>query len=139
MTIMMCNLGMAFELRLKLLLIKTGAEVVKSHNLAQLFSELPCTVRSDLNTVYADVLEKQQLTIVAFKSTRTLKPPKPPDDNRPLNTFGQILKYFDDIGLYSKRYAFESYERDQWNYYFDPPTPLFDLLGKITKYTTEIG
>ena len=139
MTVIMCNLGMAFELRLKLLLIKTGADVLKSHKLARLFLKLPCSVRSDLQAVYADTSKHQEFAIVAFKSTSTPVPPKGPDDNRPLDAFVQFLEYFDDIGLYAQRYAFESYDGCQWNYYFDPPTPLFDLLGKITKYTTEIG
>ena len=137
MTVMMCNLGMAFELRLKLLLIKTGGEVLKSHELLQLFYKLSNAVCSDLNTKYANL--QQPISIVAFKLPHTKEGrPDPPDDNRSLDTLAQFLEYLDDIGLYSQRYSFESFESAQWNFYLDPPIALFDLLGKIARYTAEI-
>ena len=136
-TVMMCNLGMAFELRLKLLLIKTGIEVLESHKLAKLFSKLSSAVRSDLDTEYVNL--QRPISIVALKLPQTKEGrPDPPDDNRSLDTLAQFLEYLDDIGLYSQRYSFECFKSAGWNFYLDHPIALFDLLEKIEKYTAAI-
>lgn len=133
MGILMCNLGMAFELNLKLLILKHEYKVEPVHTLRKLHGRLPFKVRKELNTLYRS--SNGRWRIKAFISTNTPEPPNVSPDDRPLNSLEQFLGWLDYIGMYARRYAFESFDRGQLHYYFDPPTPLFNLWARLDHYT----
>ena len=133
MDILMCNLGMAFELNLKLLLLKHEYKVEPVHPLRKLYERLPFKVREELNTLYKS--SNGRWCIKAFIHTKTPEPPNVSPDERPLNTLEQFLGWLDYIGMYARRYAFENFDRGRLHYYFDPPTPLFNLWARLDHYT----
>ena len=132
MGILKCNLGMAFELSLKLLLIKNNRPVCHSHRFVKLFENLPHSVRKELEQTYQS--NKTPGCIRAFIHTKTPEPPTEEPDNRPLNNLVRFFGWLDDMGMYDRRYAFEKFSRGKYYYYFDPPTVLFDLWREFAEY-----
>ena len=132
-TVLLTNLGFSLELKLKAIAIRVGRPVFHTHNLAFLFEKLPDETRRSLEGLYAE----GEYQFTAYKFTPTPNPPKVPE-SMGLNTLHDFLRYLDVIGLFGRRYSFETYTADEWWVEVEP-SGMVAFLDRITQFSNGLG
>ena len=144
-TAMMTNLGLALELRLKVLHARVKSPIPYTHELVQLYDKLGESVRSKLTGIYEQFLkdwESEEDETDIFRAYVTAKETEEEPSQQPqlssIETLRGLLSYLDDIGLYSRRYSFENYSSHEW--WLTAELEFFSLLlSRLTEYTNELA
>ena len=136
------NLGVALELRLKCLLalhdIEPERRGAQGHYLRKLLEQLPSEMLDRLEAMYRQAMSEKNLTLLAFISTQEPKPPEGPP-NRRLDTLMNFCTYLDeDVGLWSKRFAWEQLD-GKWRHYLNDLDPMLDFLDRSERLAAELA
>lgn len=120
-TVWMTNLGLSFELKLKAMsyLRKGGYRAI--HELNGLYQALDADIQSQLTSVFKQFVQNRlgaNFYDVRRGPSMEDKIPGPRFSREADKSFGDLMKYFDNIKLFMRRYAFES---------FDPGKPWVEL------------
>lgn len=132
-TVLFTNLGFSLELKLKAIAVRVGTPVYHTHDLAFLFEKLPAETKRSLEDLYAE----GEYKLTAFKFTLTPTPPNAPDSVG-LDTLQDFLRYLDVIGLFGRRYSFETYAADEWWVEVEP-NGMLAFIDRITRYSNGLG
>ena len=127
-TALYTNMGMAFELCLKTLLIKSTHESLKGHVLAKIFDKLPERIKAEMEGIF--IAGPREFHIRAYQYN-SKKPDPPPPTN--IKDFRSFLVFLDKITLYDRRYSFEDFSRRNWWIEIDRPATiqLLENLGNL--------
>ncbi len=131
-TVMLTNLGLAFELKLKALHVKSNGSILKTHSLTKLFHKLPLRIRSELERIYTTV------PVFEFTAYRLAKQKPDPPHSQHFDNLSGFLAYLDKIGLYDRRYSFEGYSTSEW-WIEITPEAMFNFMGKITEFSNGLA
>lgn len=132
------NLGIALELRLKCLLaLQDGSR--RGHRLTVLYDALDHSVQSCLEDRFRQTWGTNGCTLVAYVNSATPDPPNRPPD-RPLGRLRDFLEYFDqEMGLWTKRYAWEKASRTVWRHYLDDLSACLEFLDSVNAVATDLA
>ena len=130
-TVMLTNLGLGFELKLKALFARLGIHIPKTHILADLFQNLPKQIKSELERIF---ISGPSYEFIAHMRSND-KPNRPPSN--PITSFRDFLAYLDEIGLYNRRYSFETYSSQDWWIEIEPKS-IFALMNRITEFSNGL-
>ncbi len=144
-TAMMTNLGIALELRLKVLHARVKSPIPLTHELVQLYDSLGESVRLKLTGIYEQFLEdweREEDETDIFRAYVTAKETEEEPSQQPqlssIETLRGLLSYLDDIGLYSRRYSFENFSSNKW--WLAVELEFFTrLLSRLTGFTNELA
>lgn len=152
--VMLTNLGMGFELKLKSLLFRTKGyyETRKDHKLAPMFDRLDNHIQSALDSIFEKVrgvvvngraFIKGPITI-SGDNPEYVSPPIPIPETFRTPGFRALLETFDQIGLddqsglYGRRYSFESFTKTSvWSEITIFALPLIHLINEYAKTLPE--
>lgn len=130
------NLGIALELLLKLLLIRSGREFPHTHEFHMLYGALPEQVQMYLQNTYGESAGSGTLTLKAMMTAS--RAPRHRPQNRPIDTLQDMFKYFDeDMKLSEKRYTWEPKQKQQWRHFIDNPSIFVKWIHRIRNEQTE--
>lgn len=139
-TAMMTILGLGIELKLKALYYKTTSSIhPNTHALVDVYDSLDASVKSELTDIFDEwVKEFKVPQTIAVAYVHSKEQPSPPNNNLQSTGFRGILGFFDDVGLYSKRYSFEDFSYNKWWKVIYPST-LAPLISRITEFTNNLA
>ena len=130
------NLGTAFELLLKLLLLRSGRGYTHTHGLTDLYLALPEKVQTYLQATYGKSAGSGTLKLVALTTTPPEQQQRPQD--RPIATIRDMLEYFDkDVKLHQKRYSWDPAQKQQWRHFIDNPSVFVKCIHRVLDEETE--
>ena len=110
----------------------------QGHYLKKLLEQLPSEMSNRLETMYQQSMAEKTLTLLAFISTPEPEPPERPP-NRRLDTLMDICAYLDeDVGLWSKRFAWEQLN-GKWRHYLNDLDPILDFLERSEPLASELA
>ena len=137
MNAMSSNFGMALELKLKCIQYFTLNGILKDHSLENLFDCLEPTTKDTLSNYYQEWItqcpyEKKFIKYV-HSENQIVEPSITPIEN-----FKGLLKFFDEIGLYDRRFAFENFEPNEWEHAV-LPSSFQPLINKINGFISGFG
>ena len=128
------NLGISFELRLKLLLKIVGIKARPGrdgHDLVALYNDLPPEISKQLDEMFFQAIKHKPFDLLTFATTNSPVAPKVPR-NRKLDTLNDFCAYLDkDVKIWKKRYSWEENSAAQWVHYLDNLDPLMVFLESI--------
>lgn len=131
--VLLTNLGFSLELKLKALAIRVGSPVFHTHKPAFLYEKLPDETKRSLKDLYAE----GEYEFTAFKFTPTPTPPNAPE-SMGLNTLHDFLRYLDEVGLFGRRYSFETYAADEWWVELEP-NGMIAFVDRSTQFSNGLG
>lgn len=132
------NLGIALELRLKCLLALQERSR-RGHHLTVLYDALEHGVQSRLEDRFRQTWGANGCTLVAYVNTVTPDPPNRPPD-RVLRKLRDFLKYFDqEMGLWTKRYAWERASQTVWRHYLDDVGRCVEFLDSVNTIAIDLA
>ena len=132
------NLGIALEPKLKCILaLQEGRR--RGHHLTVLHDALGRGVQSQLEDSFRRTWGANGCTLVAYVNSATPEPPDCPLD-RPLGRLRDFLDYFDqEMGLWTKRYAWEKASETVWRHYLDDVGTCLEFLDSINLIATDLA
>ena len=135
--VMSSNFGMAFELKLKCIQYFTLNGIFHDHVLENLFNCLPKVTQDSLSRYYrewiAQCLYEKKFIKYVHSENQIVIPSITPIDN-----FKGLLKFFDEIGLYNRRFAFERFESTEWSYAV-LPSAFKGLIKRLDSFIRSFG
>ena len=137
MDAMSANFGMAFELKLKGIQFFTLKGILHDHVLENLFDCLTQITQDVLSQYYQEWIaqcpyEKKFIKYVHSEDQIVLP------SITPIENFKGLLKFFDEIGLYDRRFSFENFEPNQWEYVV-LPSAFGGLVAKLNDFISQFG
>ena len=137
MNAMSSNFGMALELKLKCIQYFTLNGILHDHRLENLFKCFNQDTQETLYEYYAKWIfqcpyNKKFIKYVHSENQIVLPSITPIED------FKSLLKFFDEIGLYDRRFAFESFEPNEWAHAV-LPSAFQGLIQKLNAFIQSFG
>ena len=118
---------------LKKLILNSGGNKRNTHLLIELHDDLPKDFQAYLEKLFRETLSASgSIELEAFCISST-KPEGTPED-RKLDDLYDFLLYFDeDVILWEKRYSWEHFSEQRWNYYLRDLSLFVHFIERVMK------
>lgn len=125
------NLGIALELLLKLLLVRSYGTVPNHHELAKLYDALSEKDQKQLESKYrTSRRQSDNFTLFMFNRPGS----EPPPETRNINTLRGFFDYLDrEVMISKKRYSWEQARDGDWRYYLSDITVFVEIIDQVMK------
>lgn len=133
MTAFMVNVGLALELLMKAWTARAAEEHPYTHRLTDLYDSLPQQARVDLDLMHATFMDehKDRDITIGQSFVQGDSPPTHPSKFYDWCLLREVYRLLDEHGLFSRRYAFETYSRSEWQWEINPPLAL-ELIDRLS-------
>lgn len=131
------NFGMAFELKLKCLQYLSTGHITETHILPDIYNDIDPVIQDKLSKHYEQWRIQEPYPNAFIHYARNAVEIELPSIIS-LENFVSLLRFFHDIGLYARRYAFENFKPTQWEYVVIPSAFQF-LVDRINDVIQDFG
>ena len=137
MNAMSANFGMAFELKLKCIQYFTLNGILHDHSLENLFDCLTQVTQDVLSKHYEEWIAQCPYDKKFIKYVHSGNQVVLPSITS-IENFKGLLNFFDEIGLYDQRFAFENFEPNDWEHMV-LPSAFEGLIKRINTFIFKFG
>ena len=131
------NFGMALELKLKCLQYLSTGHITETHVLPDIYNDIDTVIQDKLSKHYEQWRIQEPYPDAFIHYARNAVEIELPSIVS-LENFKSLLRFFHDIGLYARRYAFENFKPTQWEYVVIP-SAFQPLVNRINDVITDFG